>query len=87
MSCSGPSWPSQLPSASADEPPAEVSRSAGAVRAFEDAISPNAKNVLASHREMVEEMPAWIQWCVSAAAIVGCFEQHASELFPVATLE
>ena len=69
-------WRSLHPGAA--QASAEDEAAAGAARAFEDAISPNAKNVLASHREMIEEMPAWIQWCVSAATIVGCSEQHAS---------
>lgn len=25
---------------------------------------------------MISEMPAWIQWCVSAISLVGCFELH-----------
>lgn len=48
----------------------------GAVRCFEEAISSNARNVLASHREMIVEMPSWIQFCVSVSCLVGCFEAH-----------
>ena len=44
---------------------------------FEQAIAPNARAVLASNRELIREMPAWIQWCHSCATIAAHFEQRS----------
>ena len=58
------------------EPALRADGTSAVLAAFEGTIDRNARNVIASHRELLGEMPAWIQWCVSATAVVGCFERH-----------